>query len=739
MDKGLCELCQHLDFESLTHVELPRSHPITYMLGSLSAILDKRLECDFCQLVISTISAAWKQSLVPTTIDGHPVTCTLGNRAVGVVVDDKVEGPPSYSENFAANKYRYSSCRITISCDRAPIGCPRTAEIQLAGEKLGIRGLFDDVPLFSRRPRVKLFQVDFALAKKWFTYCRDFHGDPCKRNALPQNHVNNYVATFRLIDVWRKSIVDAEADSHYVALSYVWGQSPMLQLVQSNKSMLYNEGALAPDRQSLPQTIRDAMLAVKNLGERYLWVDALCIMQDDKLEKAKVIGEMDLIYSRAELTLVAASGSDAEAGLPGLQPRTRNVDVFEAKMSFKTTGKCKELVAARSRPTTIIDASKWNSRGWTYQERLFSRRMLIFTDEQMLYWCGKSSWCEDTVLETDNEHVHYEDTPLSRFSIQNNPSVPFMKQVEEVSKTSMFEEYSKIIAEFSRRDLSFEGDVLDAFAALLRSFKDSYKPNPDPLQYHFGLPSAWFELSLLWAPLTNSPGVRRRNATYRNLSGEPEDAPFPSWSWTGWVGRVHYKYPQNLEARTRSEIKWYTFDSAGSVSMLTSGEDSTHPLPSWFQSSSGPRPLREKWKPLGAPVDIQGMGVHDQGLHGRPGAHSLMFFTSSAFMPVIERRDGLQEPGSENSPVRQYFIAENGEGSIYLDAEWVVSHRGLLYEFIVISRSMSDDWRNPGMCDDLNVMLIERCGGATYRVGVGSVAESTWVLAEPEWKFIQLS
>ena len=732
MGKGLCELCQHLDLESLTHVELPRSHPITYVLGLLSTISDKRLECDFCQLVISTISAAWKQPLPTTTINGHPVTCSLRNRAVGVISDG--EDPPRYSENFAANSYRYSNCRITISCDKAPIGCPRTAEIQLAGEKLDIRGLFDDVALFSRRPQTKLLQANFPLAKQWFTYCRHSHGDVCKRDALPQNHMDNYVSTFRLIDVWRSCIADAEADSHYVALSYVWGQSPMLQLVQSNKSMLYTDGALVPDHQSIPQTIRDAMLTVKNLGEQYLWVDALCIVQDDKLEKAKVIGEMDLIYSRAELTLVAAFGSNAEAGLPGVQPGTRDVDAFEAKASFRVMEEHTELIVARSRPTTIIDASKWNNRGWTYQERLFSCRMLIFTDEQMLYWCGKSSWCEDTVLETDDEDVHLEDAPLSRFSIRNDPSAPFMRQVEEVSKTSMFEEYSKIITEFSRRDLSFEGDILDAFAGLLRSFKSSYKPNPDPLQYYFGLPSAWFELSLLWTPLTNSPAIRRRNATYHDTSGE--DVPFPSWSWTGWVGKIHYQYPQMLEARTRSELKWYTFNGAGSVSLLKTGGDSTHPLPPWFQSSSEPRLLRDKWKPLGASVDVQAAEIHDLGVN--PRTHLLMFHTSSVFMPIIERRDGLQAPGSENSPVREYFIAGEGQGFIDLDAEWVAGNPGPFYEFIVISRTMGDDWRAPGMCDSLNVMLIERHGQETYRVGVGSVAESTWVLYEPQWKFIQL-
>ena len=405
-------------------------------------------------------------------------------------------------------------------------------------------------------------------------------------------------------------------------------------------------------------------------------------------------------------------------------------------MSFKTEKMCKELVLARSRPSTIIDLSKWNSRGWTNQERPFSHRMLIFTDEQLLYWCRRTSWCEDTVLETDNEHVHYEDTPLYRFSVRNDPSVAFMKQLEESPAISMFEEYSKIVSEFCRRDLFFEGDILDAFAGLLRSFKASYKPSPHLLTYYFDLPSIWFDHSLLWTPLPNSVGIRRRNALFRNLSGDV--IPFPSWSWTGWVGQTYYQYPSNIEARTRSEIKWFSFGDSGSVSLLTSGQDLAYPLPEWFQSSSGPRPLRGKWKPLDAPVDVQQTGVLDQGHYSRSGTHLLMFYTSSGYLPIIERHDGLEARRSESSIIREYFIAGEGKGLIGLDAEWVASHHSPLYEFVVISRSMENDWDNPGMCDSLNVMLIERCGDATYRVGVGTVSELTWVLAEPEWKFIQL-
>jgi hypothetical protein len=109
--------------------------------------------------------------------------------------------------------------------------------------------------------------------------------------------------------------------------------------------------------------------------------------------------------------------------------------------------------------------------------------------------------------------------------------------------------------------------------------------------------------------------------------------------------------------------------------------------------------------------------------------HLLMFYTSSALLPVFQQQDGLHTPGSENSEVREYFIAGEGKGWINLHAEWLASHLQATYEFIVISRSGGDF---------LSVMLIERLGDIAIRVGVGKVSEEVWVQAELEWKLIKL-
>jgi hypothetical protein len=83
---------------------------------------------------------------------------------------------------------------------------------------------------------------------------------------------------------------------------------------------LTKEGALS-DRNDVPYVIRDAIEFVGLLGEKYPWVDALCIIQDqDENGLRELLGQMDHIYNQSVLTIVALNGDSANAPLPGLQP-----------------------------------------------------------------------------------------------------------------------------------------------------------------------------------------------------------------------------------------------------------------------------------------------------------------------------------------------------------------------------------------------------------------------------------
>jgi Heterokaryon incompatibility protein (HET) len=79
----------------------------------------------------------------------------------------------------------------------------------------------------------------------------------------------------------------------------------MSKTVQVNLAERLKKGSLG---HNLPATLEDAMLLVKDLGERYLWIDTLCIIQDDAQSKHRNIRQMGLVYSRAFATIVGLHG-----------------------------------------------------------------------------------------------------------------------------------------------------------------------------------------------------------------------------------------------------------------------------------------------------------------------------------------------------------------------------------------------------------------------------------------------
>jgi hypothetical protein len=164
---------------------------------------------------------------------------------------------------------------------------------------------------------------------------------------------------------------DVEVGASYVALSYVWDPvSQSLVLKENNIAWLRKKNAISPRDTRLPKTIRDAMILCKDLGIRYLWVDALCIIQDSA-DKVHQIKRLHIIYQRAQFTIIAAHGKNAEAGLPGVGPGSRpGHQPVSNIQGFRLAQNPLDLDIALLLPY-------WRTRTWTFQEYLLARRKLI--------------------------------------------------------------------------------------------------------------------------------------------------------------------------------------------------------------------------------------------------------------------------------------------------------------------------------------------------------------------------
>jgi hypothetical protein len=160
--------------------------------------------------------------------------------------------------------------------------------------------------------QVDQHRVDLRLVRSWLDLCRDCHSGDC----APGQRIARSQFGLRVIDVIHERVVDAPADCKYVDLSYVRGQAKQVMNRKDTRLILTTPGGLCS--LEIPRTTRDATNFRKVLGENHLWVDALCIQQDDGEDVRSQIANMDQVYSCAEFTIVAAAGDRCNMGLPGL-------------------------------------------------------------------------------------------------------------------------------------------------------------------------------------------------------------------------------------------------------------------------------------------------------------------------------------------------------------------------------------------------------------------------------------
>jgi Heterokaryon incompatibility protein (HET) len=135
--------------------------------------------------------------------------------------------------------------------------------------------------------------------------------------------------------------------------------SGVLCLRRENIDDLMSIGALGRIRHQLPLTIRDAIDLVRVVDECYIWVDSLCLIEDDPDALLSGAEAMDIIYEAYTLTIIAATWTDANSGLPGLRFNSRKVEQFVEEIdSGFSVMVCQGL-------TRALDNSKYSTRGWT--------------------------------------------------------------------------------------------------------------------------------------------------------------------------------------------------------------------------------------------------------------------------------------------------------------------------------------------------------------------------------------
>jgi hypothetical protein len=292
------------------------------------------------------------------------------------------------------------------------------------------------------------------------------------------------------------------------------------------------------------------MLACKLLSIPFLWVDCLCILQDDK-EKHSQIRNMHRIFHFAKVTLVAASSINANAGLPGVRAGCRAVKQLKAQVRGLFVGlKLGSLEKALSKAV-------WKSRAWTLQESLLFKRKLIFTDQQVYFSCSHGICSEDF-----HEPIHRVKPPRQNEDLRFFGGVYTFTPCQGLN----LHMYHRIVESYSSRMLSYEKDVLNAFEALSTAISRTIFCGTSTI---FGMPLCILDIAILWKRGRPTAGIKRRTAT---------DTSFPSWSWAGWVGKVELCSNCNLSETSITRLKW--IDGSDGVTPLCQ-ESTGRPVASW--------------------------------------------------------------------------------------------------------------------------------------------------------------
>ncbi|KAJ3507764.1 hypothetical protein NLJ89_g6119 [Agrocybe chaxingu] len=692
---SLCDTCKALKLSAKRFVVSPSDNlkankpDDPNMRLGLVIDIQKKTHCPFCRLVLKALGPN-----LPTIVDGKPVEVTMSWNTEGPIPDPnqpwhhipQIRVLRPYAQKKGGGYFG------------GPNMLNMFPEITL---------LANDAPTPSKTFFVRLInnRIDFAMVRNWLTMCETWHGGHCTSKAEMLDKDLNDPATeipsFRVIDVVDNCIIPAPSKCKYAVLSYVWGKIDPDTILRNLKNIvneLEKPGVLVSQENydRIPKTIRDAMWVTRELGLRYLWVDSLCIVQDDNEQggsKMQAIAKMGLVYGAAYITIIAGTGTDANAGLPGVHADSRGVDQAAEQLLPGLR------LGFKPKWQDHIPGATYFTRAWTFQEQQFSRRSLVFIGGQVVFRCMQTDqWREDVVFE--ERRSRYGSTARSA------------RDVDDIGK------YEGLLQSYSGLSITFESDIYHAFAGMIRFIQRELKAN-----LVHGLADAYFDWSLLWTAL--APQERRKCA--------------PSWSWSGWKGEswphMWDWYSRSIARirkaqRKRTWIIWYQRKAHDSEEYIRDRFpfDCTQTLPT-------PRKL------VGVPAYIE------DTYNPTPGSGFLQFWTVSVAFKVGKSVSKETKRGPENTHIRAGIFGRDGRevGIAFVHPDWFKANISKSHEFILLCEGR-DVRAEDGRMDDepgwkYKMMLIEWHGEWAERVSLGSIEKHdlTQALAPgPVWKEIIL-
>ncbi|KAK0724858.1 heterokaryon incompatibility protein-domain-containing protein [Lasiosphaeris hirsuta] len=720
LGESLCERCQRLEISQARFLAsapraglgkaeegIPRQR---ISLGLISQVRANLERCRFCCLV-------WKAALDQLRLaNRHTNDLDAG---ISVHATWEIDGRRQVSLSKNDDSFFEPVTRhIRLSWDTPDL--LNDAYVVLCGDDPRVVGV---QPAFLGRRIINLTQapaVMVATTNRWINHCNSHHRN-CRPTELTPLRPSQHL---RVVDVGNVKLVPLTESMDYVVLSYTWEAATERPLQRNFKDSWHDLGLQEVESQ-LPQTIRDAIKFVRNFGKQYLWIDSLCIVQDDELDKRENYSVIDRIFANSALTICAVRSS------------------FSDPMSTQGIGQhildCGEKMSLMVHHPleTYVQSSPWSQGAWTCQDRLLSGRCLIFTESRVWFQCQEESMSED-IFESSFQgcSADWVQSPAQIWS-----------DLKQSNAQLNFRGYIKCVESYTCRKLPREDHALRAFEGISHFLGAYFKT-----RFFSGLPSSYFDVAMLWTPASSGTALR----TYQGQQVAP------SWSWASWTGQATYGSPivtgavENIDAwlREHTWISWFLVDRHSVIgeigtyakSDLADRADGREPSP----KETGSRFIRvasreTRWPSLNRFAfnkTVPALSSDRMDTDAAAPVYFLQFWTWSAHFRLGVSSDGGETGvhAAYSTPrIHRYNILDCNTdicGSIVLPdhfAQRIESQRQ--YEFIALADAKSfrqeelPEWtfyipkeRDDSFWDLWYVLLLETDdGGLSRRVGLGKV------------------
>ncbi|KAM0418255.1 hypothetical protein ACHAPD_004612 [Fusarium lateritium] len=351
---------------------------------------------------------------------------------------------------------------------------------------------------------------EFALLNEWINLCDRTHdcvsrgsdGEPLNQMPTRLIHVGTTDApSLHLVETAKENIT-----GNYIALSHCWGK-----LSKQERFCTYIDNIQGFKQHipfdELPQTFKDAVITTRALKVRYLWIDSLCIIQEDPPDWKIEAARMEDVFNSAYCTIAASSSASS---LDGFLIHRRE----RAVIGINTSKGPLYLAEAIDDFREDVEKGILNTRGWVFQERALSRRTIHFTSTQVYWECGHGVHCETLAHLRNRESELLGDSKFPNHGIQKYKD-DSIRLVQYLYQT------------YCALNLTNPTDRSKALLGLESRLGRTFRSRAV-----YGLLSAYFERLLLWQRDQVSP---MENIPY------PKGQTVPSWSWMSFMGKINYQ------------------------------------------------------------------------------------------------------------------------------------------------------------------------------------------------------